>query len=43
MGPDIAFDVPLDDARSYRRAILDLDRFYDTYPELREATKVLDE
>ena len=28
VGDDIDFDVPLDDARSYRRAILDLDRFY---------------
>lgn len=25
---DIDFEVPVDDARSYRRAILDLDRFY---------------
>ena len=28
IGNDIDFNVPLDDARSYRRAILDLDRFY---------------
>lgn len=35
LGTDVDFDVPLDDARSYRRAILDLDKFYQKYPELR--------
>lgn len=33
-GDDIDFEVPVDDARSYRRAILDLDRFYIGHPEL---------
>lgn len=32
---DIDFEVPLDDARSYRRAILDLDRFYESHPSIR--------
>lgn len=32
---DIGFDVPLEDARSYRRAILDLDAFYDKFPDLK--------
>ena len=31
---DIDFDVPADDARSYRRAILDLEKFYAAHPEL---------
>lgn len=30
---DVDFNVPLDDARSYRRAILDLGRFYANHPE----------
>ena len=34
LGGDVDFDVPLDDARSYRRAILDLDRFYASHPEV---------
>lgn len=34
IGEDVDFDVPLDDARSYRRAILDLNKFYDMHPEL---------
>lgn len=34
LGEDIDFDVPLDDARSYRRAILDLEKFYEVHPEL---------
>ncbi|MCE3026393.1 hypothetical protein [Salinicola sp. DM10] len=33
-GGDIDFDVPLDDARSYRRAILDLSEFYKEHPEI---------
>lgn len=33
---DIDFDVPADDARSYRRAILDLSRFYSRHPEITE-------
>ena len=32
MGSDIDFDVPLDDARSYRRAILELADFYAAHP-----------
>ena len=34
-GKDIEFDVPLDDARSYRRAILDLNDFYRVYPDIK--------
>ena len=34
LGTDVDFEVPLDDARSYRRAILDLTKFYQKYPEL---------
>ncbi|MGN6486303.1 MAG: ORC-CDC6 family AAA ATPase [Devosia sp.] len=34
-GLDVDFDVPADDARSYRRAILDLDRFYEQWPNMR--------
>jgi len=34
-GDDIDFEVPVDDARSYRRAILDVDKFYAAHPELR--------
>lgn len=33
-GGDIDFDVPSDDARSFRRAILDLDRFYAAHADL---------
>ena len=33
----VEFDVPADDARSYRRAILDLEKFYRTYPEVSSA------
>lgn len=32
-GGDVDFEVPVDDARSYRRAILNLDSFYERYPE----------
>ncbi len=31
---DVDFDVPVDDARSYRRAILDLDKFYQQNPDI---------
>ncbi|WP_156387814.1 hypothetical protein [Methylobacterium sp. Leaf399] len=34
IGNDIDFDVPLDDARSYRRAILDLEKFYAKNPDI---------
>lgn len=34
---DIDFDVPVDDARSYRRAILELDAFYSLHPEAKHA------
>lgn len=33
IGADVDFDVPLDDARSYRRAVLDIEKFYDAHPE----------
>lgn len=33
---DVEFDVPSDDARSYRRAILDVEEFYKKYPELKQ-------
>lgn len=39
-GIDIEFDVPIDDARSYRRAILDLAPFYEKHPELLSDAKV---
>ena len=35
MGDDVDFDVPLDDARSYRRAILELEEFYDAHPGIK--------
>ena len=34
LGRDVRFDVPEDDARSYRRAILDLQKFYAKHPDL---------
>ena len=36
-GKDVDFDVPLDDARSFRRAILDLDQFYAANPQFKRA------
>ncbi|MFG1362114.1 ORC-CDC6 family AAA ATPase [Xanthobacter versatilis] len=33
---DTSFEVPFDDARSYRRAILDLSEFYAKHPELKQ-------
>ncbi len=33
-GEDIDFEVPAEDARSYRRAILDLNDFYSKHPEV---------
>jgi hypothetical protein len=33
-GQDVDFEVPLDDARSYRRAILDLSKFYNSHKDL---------
>lgn len=33
---DIDFDVPVDDARSYRRAILNVEEFYERYPDLKK-------
>ena len=35
---DIDFDVPVDDARSFRRAILDLDSFYEHHPDINRST-----
>lgn len=40
LGEDVDFDVPLDDARSYRRAILDLGKFYQAHPELVESMPI---
>jgi hypothetical protein len=31
---ELDFDVPVDDARSFRRAILDLDTFYENHPDI---------
>ncbi len=36
-GNDVDFEVPVDDARSYRRAILNLDAFYERYPECKSS------
>lgn len=38
---DIDFDVPFDDARSYRRAILELDDFYSEYPDLKSKEDII--
>ena len=38
---DVDFGVPSDDARSYRRAILDLGRFYDGHPTLKPSQHTL--
>lgn len=38
VGEDIDFDVPLDDARSYRRAILELKDFYSAHPDIKVST-----
>jgi hypothetical protein len=38
IGGDVDFEVPADDARSYRRAILDLTSFYDKNPGMRPAS-----
>jgi hypothetical protein len=38
-GKDVDFDVPLDDARSFRRAILDLDQFYAANPQFKSALR----